>query len=86
MAADRKLLVSLVVGTRTKDQTHALVGDAKSRLRAGHLPVLLSDGYEGYAPAMLDAFARRYPLLTRVCRDVRAHLCFGGPKGWRMGR
>ncbi len=61
VAADRKLVVSLVVGTRTKDQTHALVGDAKRRLRAGHLPVLLSDSFEGYAPAMLDAFGRRSP-------------------------
>jgi IS1 family transposase len=61
VAADRKLLVSLMVGKRTKDHTHELVGDAKSRLKAGHLPALLSDGYEGYEPAILDAFGRRYP-------------------------
>ena len=57
----RKLMVSLVVGKRTKDQTHELVKDAESRLRLGHIPVLLSDGYEGYEPAILDAFGHRYP-------------------------
>jgi IS1 family transposase len=61
VTADSKLMVSLVVGKRTKAQTHELVGDAKSRLRAGHLPVLLSDGYEGYESAILDVFGRRYP-------------------------
>ena len=61
VAADRKLMVSLVVGTRTKDQTHQLVGDAKSRLRAGHLPAILTDGYDGYEPAILKAWWRRYP-------------------------
>ena len=50
VTADSKLLLSLVVGRRTKDRTHELVGDAQSRLRTGHLPVLLSGGYEGYAP------------------------------------
>jgi hypothetical protein len=61
VTADSKLIVSLVRGKRTKDRTHELVGDAQSRLRAGHLPVLLSDGYEGYEPAILDAFGHRYP-------------------------
>ena len=61
MAADSKLLVSLVVGKRNKEQTHQLVSDATGRLRAGHLPAILTDGYEGYEPAMLEAFGRRYP-------------------------
>jgi hypothetical protein len=53
--------VSLVVGKRTPEQTQALVRDTQSRLRKGHLPVLVSDGYEGYEPSILEAFGRRYP-------------------------
>jgi hypothetical protein len=54
-------VVSLVVGKRTKDQTHELVRDATSRRRAGHLPALLSEGYAGYEPAILEALGRHYP-------------------------
>lgn len=61
VAADSKLVVSLVVGKRTQAQTQQLVGDAKSRLRARHLPVLLSDGYAGYESAILETFGTRYP-------------------------
>jgi IS1 family transposase/transposase-like protein len=61
IAPDSKLIVSLVVGKRTKEQTQALVQDTQSRLRKGHLPVLFSDGYEGYEPAILEVFGRRYP-------------------------
>jgi IS1 family transposase/transposase-like protein len=61
IAPDSKLIVSLVVGKRTQEQTQALVSDAQSRLRKGHLPALFSDGYEGYEPAILEAFGRRYP-------------------------
>ena len=60
MAPDSKLMVSLVVGKRTQEQTQALVRDTQSRLRKGHLPVLFSDGYEGYEPSILEAFGRRY--------------------------
>jgi IS1 family transposase len=61
MAPDSKLIVALVVGKRTQEQTQALVRDTQSRLRKGHLPVLFSDGYEGYEPSILEAFGRRYP-------------------------
>jgi hypothetical protein len=61
MAADSKLLVALVVGKRTQQQTHELVQDAKGRLRPGYLPALLTDAYDGYESAILDAFGRRYP-------------------------
>ena len=61
IAPESKLIVSLVVGKRTKEQTQALVCDTQSRLRKGHLPVLFSDGYEGYEPAILEVFGRRYP-------------------------
>jgi IS1 family transposase/transposase-like protein len=60
VAPDSKLIVSLGVGKRTQEQTQELVSDAQSRLRKGHLPALFSDGYEGYEPAILEAFGRHY--------------------------
>jgi hypothetical protein len=47
IAADSQLLVSLVVGKRTQEQTQTLVNDAKSRLRPGPLPAIFTDAYEG---------------------------------------
>ena len=61
MAADSKLVVSLVVGKRTQEQTLALVKDAKRRLRPGHLPAICTDAYGGVASALLEVFGRRYP-------------------------
>jgi IS1 family transposase len=61
VTADSKLVVSLVVGKRTQEQTRALVYDAKRRLRLGHLPALFTDAYDGYEAAILEAFSRRYP-------------------------
>jgi IS1 family transposase len=61
VTADSKLVVSLVVGKRTQEQIHTLVKDAKSRLRAGHLPAIFTDAYAGYESAILEAFGRRYP-------------------------
>jgi IS1 family transposase/transposase-like protein len=60
IAPDSKLIVSLVVGKRTQEQTQALVSDTQSRLPKGHLPALFSDGYEGYEPSILEALGRRY--------------------------
>ena len=60
IAPDSKLIVSLVVGKRTQDQTQELVSDTQSRLQKGHLPALFSDGYEGYESSILEAFGRRY--------------------------
>jgi hypothetical protein len=60
IAPDSKLMVSLVVGKRTQEQTQALVSDTPSRLRKGHLPALFSVGYESYEPSILEAFGRRY--------------------------
>ena len=62
VAADSKLVVSLVAGKRTQEQTNALVQDAKSRLRPGHLPAIFTDAYAGYEPAILEAFGHRYPV------------------------
>jgi IS1 family transposase len=61
VTADSKLVVSLVIGKRTHEQTRALVYDAKRRLRSGHLPAIFTDAYEGYESAILAAFDRRYP-------------------------
>ena len=52
VAAASKLVVSLVVGTRTQEQTHTLVQDTKHRLRPGHLPALFTDAYEGDESAL----------------------------------
>src|SRR5262249_33622299 len=60
VAADSKLVVSLVVGKRTQEQTKAWVPDAKSRLRPGHLPAIFTDAYVGYESARLEACGRRY--------------------------
>lgn len=60
IAPASKLIVSLVVGKRTQKQTQELGSDTQSRFRKGHVPALVSDGYEGYAPAILEAFGRRY--------------------------
>jgi hypothetical protein len=61
IAADSQLLVSLVGGTRTHEQTRALGHDTKKRLRPGPLPALFTAAYEGYESAMRAAFGRHYP-------------------------
>ena len=38
VAADRKLVVSLVVGRRMREQTHTLLQDTKRRLQPGIYP------------------------------------------------
>lgn len=86
MTADSKLMVSLVVGKRTKDQTNELVKDAQSRLRSGHLPVLLSDGYEGYEPAILDAFGRRYPAAKSGLKGRPSNPVIRWPQGLAYGQ
>jgi hypothetical protein len=47
VAADSKLVVSLVVGKRTYEQALAVVHDAKNRLRPGHVPAIFTDAYAG---------------------------------------
>lgn len=86
VTADSKLMVSLVVGKRTKDQTNELVKDAQSRLRSGHLPVLLSDGYEGYEPAILDAFGRRYPAAKSGLKGRPSNPVIRWPQGLAYGQ
>ena len=86
IAADSKLIVSVVVGKRTQEQTRALVHDAKRRLRPRHLPAIFTDAYEGYEAAILDAFghAIRRPEPAKGAAQ-HGHRC-AGHKAWRMGR
>jgi len=86
IAPDSKLIVSLVVGKRTQEQTQALVSDTQSRLRKGHLPALFSDGYEGYEPAILATFGRRYaaPKTGLTGRPRLALIC--SPQGLAYGQ
>jgi hypothetical protein len=65
VAADSKLVVSLVVGKRTDEQSLALIQDAKSRLRQGHLPAIFTAAFVSYASALLEVFGRRYPSKDR---------------------
>jgi IS1 family transposase len=56
VTADSKLVVSLVVGKRTQEQTKTLVHDAKRRLRPGYLSAIFTDAYAGYESAILGDF------------------------------
>jgi IS1 family transposase len=86
IAADSKLIVSLVVGKRTYEQTRALVRDAQKRLRPQHLPAIFTDAYEGYEAAILDAFGHRYPVprARRGSRQGRPQLRW--PQGLAYGQ
>ena len=88
VAADSKLVVSLVVGKRTYDQTLALVQDTKDRLRQGHLPAIFTDAYAGYESALLEVFGRRYPPQGQGRRPVirwRQGLAYGQVKKYYKG-
>ena len=86
IAADSKLIVSLVVGKRTHEYTRALVHDTKRRLRPGHLPAIFTDAYDGYESAIREAFGRRYWSPTPAAQGGPVVLSCAGPKDWRMGR
>ena len=76
MVADSQLVVSLMVGQRTDDQTLALVQDAHARLRAGHLPAIFTEAFASYESALLEVFGHRYPAKGRGRRPVMR---------WRQG-
>ena len=86
IAADSKLLVSLVVGTRTQEQTTALVHDTKQRLRPGHLPAIFTDAYAGYESAILDAFGRRYPAPSHGSTGQSRRPVIRWPQGLAYGQ
>ena len=86
IAADSKLLVSLVVGKRTQAQTRALVHDAKRRLRPGHLPAIFTDAYEGYESALLEACGRRYPVPRLEVQGRAPRSVLRWPQGLAYGQ
>ena len=86
IAADSKLIVSLVVGKRTQAQTQTLVNDTKQRLRPGHLPAIFTDAYEGYESAILDAFGRRYPVPSPCAPERSRRSVLRWPQGLAYGQ
>jgi IS1 family transposase len=86
IAADSKLIMSLVGGKRTQAQTRALVHDAKRRLRPGHLPAIFTDAYEGYESALLEAFGRRYPVPRLKVQGRAPRSVLRWPQGLAYGQ
>jgi IS1 family transposase len=86
IAADSTLLVSLVVGKRTHEQTTALVRDAKKRLRPWHLPAICTDAYDGYESAILDVFGRRYPAPSHGATGRSRRSVLRWPQGLAYGQ
>ena len=86
VTADSKLVVSLVVGKRTHEQTKVLVHDTKRRLRPGHLPVIFTDAYEGYESAIREAFGRRYPAPTQGANGRSRRSLLRWPQGLAYGQ
>jgi IS1 family transposase len=86
IAPDSKLIVSLVVGKRTKEQTQTLVSDTQARLQKGSLPTWFSDGYEGYEPAILEAFGRRYATPKTACAGRPRQDIVRWPQGLAYGQ
>ena len=86
VAADSKLVVSLVVGKRTQEQPHALVPDARGRLRAGHLPAIFTDAYVGYESAILEAFGRCYPVPRLRAKGRASRSVLRWPQGLAYGQ
>jgi len=86
IAADSKLVGSLVVGKRTHEQTRALGHDAKQRLRPRHLPAIFTDAYEGYESAILEAFGHRYPTPRSRHGGRPARLQLRWPQGLAYGQ
>ena len=86
IAADSKLLVSLVVGKRTHEQTRALVHDAKKRRRPGPLPAIFTDAYDGYESAIVAAFGRRYPAPAHGVPGRSRRSVLRWPHGWAYGQ
>jgi hypothetical protein len=86
IAADSKLMGSLVVGKRTQAQTQTLVNDAKSRLRLGHLPAVFTEAYAGYESALVEAFGRRYPQSRPGARGRVPQPVIRWPQGLAYGQ
>ena len=86
VTADSKLVVSLVVGKRTQEQTKALVHDAKRRLRPGIC--------QRFSPMPMRAMSRPswQPLVVVTPPPATAGKAgllvpfSAGPKAWPMVR
>jgi hypothetical protein len=76
VAADSKLILSLVVGKRTDEHTLAWVQETKARLHPGPLPAIVTAAFVSDVSALLEVFGRRYPAPGRGRREVRR---------WRQG-
>jgi IS1 family transposase len=55
---EHRLVVSLVVGKRTEDATHELVGDFHRRTEGRVMRLMTSDEYPVYASAIRDTYGR----------------------------
>jgi IS1 family transposase len=55
---ESRLVVSLVIGKRTEDATHALVGDFRRRTGGRVMRLMTSDEYPVYATAIREAYGR----------------------------
>ena len=86
VTADSQLVVSLVVGKRTREQPRALGHAPKRRLRPGHLPAIFTDAYEGYESAIFDAFGRRYPAPPHGVTGRSRHPLLRWPQGRAYGQ
>src|SRR5262245_61846516 len=86
VAADSKLVVSLVVGKRTQAQTQALVHDTKRRLRTQYVPAIFTDAYSGYESAILEAFGRRYATPRRGGKGRALRFVLRWPQGLAYGQ
>jgi IS1 family transposase len=86
VAAESKLVVSLVVGKRTAAQTLSLVTDTKNRLRPGHLPAMFTDAYTGYESALLEVFGRRYPQPRPSAKGRASRPVVRWPQGLAYGQ
>ncbi|HEY5864844.1 MAG TPA: hypothetical protein VI542_04715 [Candidatus Tectomicrobia bacterium] len=91
VAAASKLVVSLMVGKRTSEQTRAVVQDAHDRLRSGYLPAMFTDAFASDESALVEVCGRRYPAKGQGRRPVmrwRQGLAYGqgkkSSKGSRM--
>jgi hypothetical protein len=86
IAADSKLMVSFVVGKRTKDQTQTFVNDAKNRLRPGHVPAIFTEAYAGDESALLEAFGHRYPHARHGAKGRPSRPVVRWPQGLAYGQ
>jgi hypothetical protein len=82
VAADSKLVVSLIVGKRTSDQTLAVVHDAHDRLRRGHVQAIFTDAFASDESAAVGG-VRSSLSRAKGGAVVRS---YAGVRAWPMGK